>query len=56
MYAAGSPDVPPDMMVTNFCFGGRNLRIACATPFMNGTPVSLEWSRAVPLLQYLDPT
>jgi len=51
MHAAGSPDVPPDMMVTNFCFGGRNLRIACATPFMYRTPVLFESSRAGPLLQ-----
>jgi hypothetical protein len=56
MHAAESADLPPDMMVTDVCFGDRNLRIACATLFMNGTPVSFESSCAGPVLQYLEPS
>jgi gluconolactonase len=35
----------PDMMVTNVCFGGRDLRTAFATLSMGGTLVSFEWPR-----------
>jgi gluconolactonase len=35
----------PDMMVTNICFGGRDLRTAFATLSMGGTLVSFEWPR-----------
>jgi gluconolactonase len=35
----------PDMMVTNVCFGGRELRTAFATLSMGGTLVSFEWPR-----------
>jgi gluconolactonase len=35
----------PDMMVTNVCFGGRDLRTAYATLSMGGTLVSFEWPR-----------
>jgi hypothetical protein len=34
--------VLPDMMVTNVCFGGRDLRTAYATLSMGGTLVSFE--------------
>jgi len=37
--------VLPDMMVTNVCFGGRDLRTAYATLSMGGTLVSFEWPR-----------
>ena len=36
----------PDMMVTNVCFGGHDLRTAYATLSMGGTLVSFEWPRA----------
>jgi gluconolactonase len=35
----------PDMMVTNVCFGGRDLRTAYATLSMGGTLVSFPWPR-----------
>jgi len=35
----------PDMMVTNVCFGGKDLRTAYATLSMGGTLVSFEWPR-----------
>src|SRR5437764_205841 len=35
----------PDLMVTNVCFGGRELRTAYATLSMGGTLVSLAWPR-----------
>jgi gluconolactonase len=35
----------PDMMVTNVCFGGPELRTAFATLSMGGTLVSFEWPR-----------
>ena len=37
--------VLPDMMVTNVCFGGRDLRTAYATLSMGGTLVSFQWPR-----------
>src|SRR5262245_33296305 len=37
--------VLPDMMVTNVCFGGPDLRTAFATLSMGGTLVSFEWPR-----------
>ena len=36
----------PDLMVTNVCFGGRELRTAYATLSMGGTLVSFAWPRA----------
>jgi gluconolactonase len=44
----------PDMMVTNVCFGGRELRTAFATLSMGGTLVSFEWPRPVLPLNYLN--
>src|SRR4026209_54942 len=44
----------PDMMVTNVCFGGRELRTAFATLSMGGTPVSFEWPRRGHPLHYLN--
>jgi gluconolactonase len=44
----------PDMMVTNVCFGGRDLRTAYATLSMGGTLVSFEWPRAGLPLRYLN--
>jgi gluconolactonase len=44
----------PDMMVTNVCFGGRDLRTAFATLSMGGTLVSFEWPRAGLPLHYLN--
>ena len=35
----------PDMMVTNVCFGGPDLRTAFATLSMGGTLVAFEWPR-----------
>ena len=46
--------VLPDMMVTNVCFGGRDLRTAYATLSMGGTLVSFEWPRPGHPLQYLN--
>jgi gluconolactonase len=44
----------PDMMVTNVCFGGRDLRTAFATLSMGGTLVSFEWPRPGLALHYLN--
>jgi gluconolactonase len=44
----------PDMMVTNVCFGGRELRTAYATLSMGGTLVSFEWPRPGLKLNYLN--
>jgi gluconolactonase len=44
----------PDMMVTNVCFGGRDLRTAYATLSMGGTLVSFEWPRPGLPLRYLN--
>jgi gluconolactonase len=44
----------PDMMVTNVCFGGPDLRTAYATLSMGGTLVSFEWPRPGLPLPYLD--
>lgn len=38
--------VLPDSMVTNVCFGGKDLRTAYATLSMTGRLVSFEWPRA----------
>jgi gluconolactonase len=46
--------VLPDMMVTNVCFGGRDLRTALATLSMGGTLVSFEWPRPGLPLHYLN--
>ena len=43
-----------DMMVTNVCFGGRDLRTAFATLSMGGTLVAFEWPRPGLALNYLD--
>ncbi|HEU5195960.1 MAG TPA: SMP-30/gluconolactonase/LRE family protein [Methylomirabilota bacterium] len=44
----------PDMMVTNVCFGGPQLRTAFATLSMGGTLVSFEWPRPGLPLNYLN--
>ncbi len=44
----------PDLMVTNVCFGGRDLRTAFATLSMGGTLVSFEWPRPGHALKYLN--
>jgi len=44
----------PDMMVTNVCFGGRDLRTAYATLSMGGTLVSFEWPRPGLALNHLN--
>jgi gluconolactonase len=44
----------PDMMVTNVCFGGRELRTAFATLSMGGRLVSFEWPRPGLALRYLN--
>ena len=44
----------PDMMVTNVCFGGRNLKTAFATLSMGGTLVSFEWPRPGLALNHLN--
>jgi gluconolactonase len=44
----------PDMMVTNVCFGGRDLRTAYATLSMGGSLVSFEWPRPGLPLRYLN--
>ncbi|MBI2202654.1 MAG: SMP-30/gluconolactonase/LRE family protein [Candidatus Rokubacteria bacterium] len=46
--------VLPDMMVTNVCFGGRDLRTAFATLSMGGMLVSFEWPRPGLPLRYLN--
>ena len=42
----------PDPMVTNVCFGGKELRTAFATLSMSGRLVSFEWPRPGLALQY----
>jgi gluconolactonase len=42
----------PDMMVTNICFGGNDMRTAFATLSMGGTLVSFEWPRPGLRLNY----
>jgi gluconolactonase len=44
----------PDMMVTNVCFGRRELRTAFATLSMGGRLVSFEWPRPGLALRYLN--
>jgi gluconolactonase len=44
----------PDMMVTNVCFGGPDLRTAYATLSMGGTLVAFEWPRPGLPLHHLD--
>ncbi len=44
----------PDMMVTNVCFGGPDLRTAFATLSMGGTLVSFQWPRPGLPLHYLN--
>jgi len=44
----------PDMMVTNVCFGGKDLRTAYATLSMGGALVSFEWPRPGLPLRYLN--
>ena len=44
----------PDMMVTNVCFGGPELRTTYATLSMGGTLVSFEWPRPGLPLNYLN--
>jgi gluconolactonase len=44
----------PDMMVTNVCFGGSDLRTAFATLSMGGTLVSFQWPRPGLPLHYLN--
>ena len=46
--------VLPDTMVTNVCFGGRELRTAYATLSMGGTLVAFEWPRPGLPLPYLN--
>lgn len=46
--------VVPDMMVTNVCFGGRELRTAFATLSMGGRLVAFEWPRPGLPLAYLN--
>jgi gluconolactonase len=43
-------------MVTNVCFGGRDLRTAFATLSMGGTLVSFEWPRPGLALNHLNTT
>lgn len=44
----------PDTMVTNVCFGGRDLRTAFATLSLGGTLVSFDWPRPGLPLSYLN--
>ena len=44
----------PDPMVTNVCFGGKDLRTAYATLSMTGKLVSFEWPRPGLKLEYLN--
>ena len=44
----------PDPMVTNVCFGGKNLSTAFATLSMTGKLVSFEWPRPGLKLEYLN--
>lgn len=43
-----------DAMVTNVCFGGKDLRTAYATLSLSGKLVSFEWPRAGHALKYLN--
>src|SRR4029453_8115389 len=45
-----------DMMVTNVCFGGRDLKTAFATLSMGGRVASFEWPRPGLALNHLDTT
>ena len=44
----------PDPMVTNVCFGGKDLRTAYATLSMTGKLVSFDWPRAGHALKHLN--
>jgi gluconolactonase len=44
----------PDAMVTNVCFGGKDLRTAYATLSLTGKLVSFEWPRAGHALKHLN--
>jgi gluconolactonase len=44
----------PDAMVTNVCFGGKDLRTAYATLSLTGKLVSFEWPRAGHPLKHLN--
>ena len=44
----------PDAMVTNVCFGGKDLRTAYATLSLTGKLVSFEWPRPGLKLEYLN--
>jgi gluconolactonase len=44
----------PDPMVTNVCFGGKDLRTAFATLSMTGKLVSFEWPRPGLALNHLN--
>lgn len=44
----------PDMMLTNVCFGGNDLRTAYATLSQTGKLVSFEWPRAGHKLKHLN--
>ena len=44
----------PDPMVTNVCFGGKDLRTAYATLSITGKLVSFEWPRPGLALEYLN--
>jgi gluconolactonase len=44
----------PDMMVTNVCFGGPDLKTAFATLSMGGTLVRFDWPRPGLALNYLN--
>jgi gluconolactonase len=44
----------PDAMVTNVCFGGKDLRTAFATLSLTGKLVSFEWPRPGLKLEYLN--
>ena len=44
----------PDPMVTNVCFGGKDLRTAFATLSMTGKLVSFVWPRPGLPLNYLN--
>jgi len=44
----------PDTIVTNVCFGGKDLRTAYATLSLGGTLVSFEWPRPGLPLHYLN--
>jgi gluconolactonase len=46
--------VLPDILVTNVCFGGRDLRTAFATLSAGGTLVTFDWPRSGLPLHYLN--